>query len=90
LVASGNGYYVATEAEEVEHYIQSLDGRIEAMEAVRDALQEQLQMMKEWYHCGSDPAAAVSETASISISETCFTMVFARVLIIKRLVISLL
>lgn len=46
LVASGNGYYVATTAEEVDDYIHSLDGRIDAMKAVRDSLQEQLQTMK--------------------------------------------
>ena len=42
LVASGHGYYVADNPDEIKDYIQSLKGREEAIRAVREALEEQI------------------------------------------------
>ena len=42
LVASGLGYYVADNPDEIKDYIQSLKGREEAIRAVREALEEQV------------------------------------------------
>lgn len=45
LIATGKGYYVTTDAGEMYDYIRSLAGRIEAITAVKEAMQEQLQKM---------------------------------------------
>ena len=47
LIASGQGYYVAQTKREMERYITSLRSREEAIGAMRMALEEQLQGMKE-------------------------------------------
>ncbi len=41
LMASNNGYYVANDPKEIKDYIRSLKGRVEAILAVIEALQEQ-------------------------------------------------
>jgi hypothetical protein len=45
LIATGNGYYVATDAGEMDDYIRSLTGRVEAITAVKEAMIEQMQRM---------------------------------------------
>lgn len=47
LVASGQGYYVAQTEREMRTYIASLRSREEAIGAMRKALEQQLQGMKE-------------------------------------------
>lgn len=47
LVASGQGYYVAQTEREMRTYIASLRSREEAIGAMRMALEQQLQGMKE-------------------------------------------
>lgn len=48
LVATGNGYYVSTDVDEVIDYIDSLMGRIAAITAVKDALVKQVEdLMKK-------------------------------------------
>ena len=42
LVANSNGYYVATSVEEVERYCESLKERAEAIFAMRQALEYQM------------------------------------------------
>ena len=42
LIANSKGYFVATSVEEVETYCESLKGRAEAIFAMRQALQYQL------------------------------------------------
>ena len=46
LVATGRGYYVAETIREMEDYIESLNGRIEAIAAMRDSMIEQRNRMK--------------------------------------------
>ena len=46
LIATGKGYYVTTDAGEMKDYIRSLSGRIEAITAVKEAMQEQLLVME--------------------------------------------
>jgi hypothetical protein len=41
LVASGNGYYVADNPKDIKEHIRSLKGRVAAILAVIEALQEQ-------------------------------------------------
>ena len=47
LVANSKGYFVAQKKDEVKSHIASLKGREEAINAVRMALEEQLEGMKE-------------------------------------------
>ena len=47
LVANSKGYFVAQKKSEVKSHIASLKGREEAINAVRMALEEQLEGMKE-------------------------------------------
>ena len=47
LIATGKGYYVTRSVEELEKYIESLRGRIEAIQAVIDALLKQLEKLKQ-------------------------------------------
>lgn len=47
LVASGKGYYVADKKIDMQRYIQSLKCREDAIAAMRLALEEQLEGMKE-------------------------------------------
>lgn len=42
LIATSKGYYIATRAEDVEKYIDSLRGREGAIRAVREAMEQQL------------------------------------------------
>ena len=42
LIATGNGYYIATTPQECRDFIKSLDQRINAIITVRDAMQYQL------------------------------------------------
>lgn len=42
LIATSNGYYIATSREEVLTYIESLKGREEAIRAVRESLESEL------------------------------------------------
>ena len=42
LVATSNGYYIATSVDEMRQYIESLRGREQAIAAVRKAMEEQL------------------------------------------------
>lgn len=43
LLANSDGYYLARSSEEVARYLQSLDERIQAIQATRDALKYELQ-----------------------------------------------
>lgn len=43
LIATSKGYYIATSREDVEQYIESLRGREDAIRAVRESMEEQLQ-----------------------------------------------
>lgn len=43
LIATSKGYYIATSIEEVENYIGSLRGREEAIRAVRESMEQQIQ-----------------------------------------------
>lgn len=43
LIASSDGYYLATDSNEVCKYIKSLDERIEAIQAMQNALKQELQ-----------------------------------------------
>lgn len=47
LVANSKGYFVAQKKDEVKSHIASLKGREEAINAVRMALEEQLEGMRE-------------------------------------------
>lgn len=47
LVACSKGYYVASTRAEVQAHISSLQGREEAIKAVRNALEEQMEGMEE-------------------------------------------
>lgn len=42
LIASGKGYYVSFDKDEIKVYIKSLEDRIEAITEVKDSLQAQL------------------------------------------------
>lgn len=42
LIATSKGYYIATSSQDVEQYIDSLRGREEAIRAVRQAMEQQL------------------------------------------------
>ena len=42
LLASSAGYYIATEREDAEEYLQSLDERIRSIQEVRNSLEEQI------------------------------------------------
>lgn len=47
LMASSFGYYVTNNAEELRAYIASLKGREEAIRAVREAVEEQLEELNQ-------------------------------------------
>ena len=47
LVASGKGYYVTTSVQEMKNFIESLNGRIEAITAMRDSMMAQLTDLEE-------------------------------------------
>lgn len=47
LMASSKGYYVADSKNELRKYLRSLDGRISAIMAVRQAIVEQLKTMED-------------------------------------------
>jgi hypothetical protein len=42
LLATNRGYYVSTDAKEIEDYIEGLDQRIKAIQAVKDSIAYQL------------------------------------------------
>lgn len=45
LMATSNGYYIATSKDEVEEYVKSLEGRENAINAVRMSLESQMQFL---------------------------------------------
>ena len=47
LIASSLGYYISDDPEEVQSYVESLKDREGAIRAMRNALERQLEMMKE-------------------------------------------
>ena len=47
LMATSDGYYITTDIKEMMSYISSLDGRIQAITEVRDAMVEQLDRLIE-------------------------------------------
>jgi len=46
LIASSNGYYVAKSAGEVQRFIESLTGRVDAIAAVRDSMRMHSRIMR--------------------------------------------
>ena len=42
LIATSKGYYIATSVDEMRQYIESLRGREEAIRAVRESMEQQL------------------------------------------------
>ena len=46
LVATGKGYYVTTSVQEMKNFIESLNGRIEAITAMRDSMMQQRDVLK--------------------------------------------
>lgn len=42
LIATSNGYYIATSVDEMRQYIESLRGREDAIRAVRESMEKQL------------------------------------------------
>lgn len=48
LIATSNGYYIATSTEEVQQYIESLKGREDAIRVVRESMERQLQASQQW------------------------------------------
>jgi hypothetical protein len=47
LMATSTGYYVTRDPEELESFIRSLNGRIDAIKKVRDSMLEQLNNLKQ-------------------------------------------
>jgi len=47
LLASSKGYWVSNDIQEVNDWITSMDGRIEAMIATRDAVKEELKVLNK-------------------------------------------
>lgn len=47
LIASSNGYYISDSIPEMVSYIESLQGREDAIRQVREALEEQLERLKK-------------------------------------------
>ena len=47
LIATGRGYYVTRSVAELEKYIKSLRGRVEAIQAIIEALLKQLEKLKQ-------------------------------------------
>ena len=46
LMATSKGYYVTTDVKELEDYVESLRGRVRAIDAVVNAMQDQLEHLK--------------------------------------------
>lgn len=46
LIATSNGYFVATSDEELKRYVESLNQRIQAIEVVKNSLQAELNLSK--------------------------------------------
>ena len=42
ICGSGKGYYIAGDREEMENYIRSLTGRLQAMVALRNSMEQQM------------------------------------------------